>query len=84
MLFGGAKKSRFGGKSCCIHLLSSRAVTVRFPVRLMGFAVTAALYQYDRGNRLLEETDDQGDPEVDYIYLGDLPVATISLRRRSG
>jgi RHS repeat-associated protein len=34
------------------------------------------LYQYGLGN-LLEETDGQGNAQVDYIYLGSRPVATI-------
>src|SRR5581483_11336563 len=45
-------------------------------VAKIGSAVT--FYQYDRGGLLLEETDDQGNPAVDYIYLDNIPVATIS------
>ena len=47
----------------------------------MGKAGTSAtLYQYDQGGHLLEESDAQGNALVDYIYLGALPVATISPR----
>ena len=42
------------------------------------------LYQYDPSGHLLEETDGQGNPQVDYIYLGALPVATISPANGSG
>jgi RHS repeat-associated protein len=36
------------------------------------------LYQYGPGGRLIEETDGQGIPLADYIYLGPIPVATLS------
>jgi RHS repeat-associated protein len=44
----------------------------------VGAVTATTLYQYDRGGHLLEETDGQGNPLADYIYLGDLAVATIS------
>ena len=43
-----------------------------------GAVSGTTLYQYDRGGQLLEETDGDGNPLVDYIYLGAMPVATIS------
>jgi RHS repeat-associated protein len=39
---------------------------------------TAALYQNDLRGRLLEETNGQGVPQADYIYLNGTPIATIS------
>jgi uncharacterized protein RhaS with RHS repeats len=40
----------------------------------------ATLYQYQYGlGDLLEETDGQGNAQVDYIYMGRFPVATIEL-----
>jgi RHS repeat-associated protein len=42
----------------------------------MGAATGTTLYQYGQGN-LLEETDGQGNAQVDYIYVGSQPVATI-------
>jgi RHS repeat-associated protein len=44
----------------------------------VGAVTATTLYQYDRRRRLLEETDGQGNPQVDYIYLDSRPVATIS------
>ena len=44
----------------------------------VGAITATTLYQYDSSGRLLEETDDQGSPLADYIYLDTLPVATIS------
>ena len=44
----------------------------------VGAVTATTLYQYDQSSHLLEETDGQGNPLADYIYLGDLPVATIS------
>jgi RHS repeat-associated protein len=44
----------------------------------VGAATATTLYQYDRSGRLLEESDSQGNPQVDYIYLDGLPVATLS------
>ena len=44
----------------------------------VGDVTGTTLYQYDGNGRLLEETDDQGNPLADYIYLGDLPVASLS------
>ena len=41
-----------------------------------GAITGTRLFQYDQAGHLLEETDKQGDPLVDYIYLGDRPVAT--------
>ncbi len=50
-----------------------------FGQRLMkvGAVSGTTLYQYDPPGHLLEETDGQGNSQVDYIYLGALPVATI-------
>jgi RHS repeat-associated protein len=42
-----------------------------------GAATATTLYQYDQSVHLLEEADGQGHAQVDYIYLGDRPVATI-------
>ena len=44
----------------------------------VGAVTGTTLYQYDRAGHLLEETDDQGSPLVDYIYLGDTPVAALA------
>jgi hypothetical protein len=44
----------------------------------VGAVTATTLYQYDRKDHLLEETDGQGNPQVDYIYLDALPVATLS------
>ena len=44
----------------------------------VGAVTATTLYQYDVNRRLLEETDGQGNALVDYIYLGNRPVATIS------
>lgn len=44
----------------------------------VGAITATTLYQYDVRNRLIEETDGQNNPAVDYIYLDSLPVATIS------
>jgi RHS repeat-associated protein len=44
----------------------------------VGAVSGTTFYQYDLGGRLLEESDGQGNPLVDYIYLGSLPVATLS------
>src|SRR6185436_1661626 len=44
----------------------------------VGAATATTLYQYDRKGRLLEETDGQGIPQVDYIYLDSMPIATLS------
>jgi RHS repeat-associated protein len=41
-----------------------------------GSTTGTTLYQYGLGD-LLEETDGQGNAQVDYIYMGRLPVATI-------
>jgi RHS repeat-associated protein len=42
-----------------------------------GAATGTTLYQYGPSNRLLEESDGAGSPQVDYIYLGGRPVAAI-------
>jgi RHS repeat-associated protein len=44
----------------------------------VGAVTATTLYQYDQSTHLLEETDGQGNPLADYIYLGALPIATIS------
>ena len=43
----------------------------------VGLVTATTLYQYDASGRLLEETDGQGNPQVDYVYLNGLPIATI-------
>ncbi len=45
----------------------------------VGSITATTIYQYDRGDRLLEETDGQGHAQVDYVYLNGRPVATIQL-----
>jgi RHS repeat-associated protein len=47
-------------------------------VMKVGAVTATTLYQYDRSGRLLEESDGGGNPQVDYIYLDGLPVATLS------
>ena len=49
-----------------------------FGQRLIKAGAATTLYQYDRRRRLIEETDGEGHAQVDYIYLDDLPVATLS------
>jgi RHS repeat-associated protein len=51
-----------------------------FGHRLMrvGAITSTTLYQYDSRGRLIEETDGDGNALVDYIYVGSMPVATIS------
>jgi RHS repeat-associated protein len=46
-------------------------------IEKVGSVTATTLYQYDPSGRLLEETDGQGNPQVDYVYLNGLPVATI-------
>jgi RHS repeat-associated protein len=36
------------------------------------------LFQYDGGGHLLEESDGQGNPKADYVYVGGRPVAEIT------
>lgn len=43
----------------------------------VGAVSATTLFTYDGGGRLLEETDDQGNAIVDYVYLNGTPVATI-------
>jgi YD repeat-containing protein len=43
-----------------------------------GATSGTTLYQYDRNGHLLEETDGEGRTLADYIYLGSMPVATVS------
>jgi RHS repeat-associated protein len=42
----------------------------------VGTLTATTLSQYDQGGHLLEQTDGSGSPQVDYVYLGDRPVAT--------
>jgi RHS repeat-associated protein len=44
----------------------------------VGAVTGTTLYQYDQSGHLLEETDGQGNALADYIYVGGLPVATVS------
>jgi len=52
-----------------------------FGQRLMRTGKTTAmsLFQYDLAGHLLEDADGQGRARIDYIYLGDRPVATLSV-----
>lgn len=43
----------------------------------VGSLTGTTLYQYGAGGNLLEESDGQGSAQVDYVYLGGRPVATI-------
>jgi RHS repeat-associated protein len=45
----------------------------------VGSSTGTTIYQYDRSGHLLEETDGQGNAQVDYVYLYGRPVATIQL-----
>jgi RHS repeat-associated protein len=47
-------------------------------VMKVGAVSGTTFYQYDPSGHLLEETDGQGNAQVDYIYLGSLAVATLS------
>ena len=42
----------------------------------IGTATGTTLSQYDQGGHLLEQADGSGNAQVDYIYLGDRPLAT--------
>lgn len=43
----------------------------------VGSVTGTTLYQYGAGGNLLEESNGQGSPQVDYVYLGGRPIATI-------
>ncbi|HYL37952.1 MAG TPA: DUF6531 domain-containing protein, partial [Bryobacteraceae bacterium] len=43
-----------------------------------GAMTATTLFQYNSTGQLLEETDGQGIPLVDYLYVNGLPVATLS------
>ena len=43
-----------------------------------GATTGMSFLQYDRGGDLLEETDGQGKPRVDYVYLYGVPIAEYS------
>jgi len=43
----------------------------------VGTATATSLFQYDGSGHLLQEADGTGSARVDYIYLGDRPIATI-------
>jgi RHS repeat-associated protein len=45
----------------------------------VGSVTATTIYQYDHAGHLIEETDGQGNAQVDYVYLYDRPVATIQL-----
>jgi RHS repeat-associated protein len=49
-----------------------------FGQRLVKTGASTTLYQYDPGGHLLEEIGGDGNGLADYIYLEDLPVATLS------
>jgi RHS repeat-associated protein len=42
----------------------------------VGSATATSLFQYDQGGHLLEQTDGTGSVQVDYMYIGDRPLAT--------
>lgn len=44
-----------------------------------GRATGTTLFQYDVDGRLLEDADGLGRPRVDYVYLGDRPIATFQV-----
>ena len=44
----------------------------------VGSVTASTLFQYDTGGRLLEESDGQGNAQVDYVYLGRRPIASIA------
>ena len=39
---------------------------------------TGEIYQYGQNGMLLEETDQSGTPQADYIYLNGRPIATLN------
>jgi RHS repeat-associated protein len=41
-------------------------------------STTTALFQYDQGGHLLEELNGSGAAQADYLYLGDMPLATLT------
>ncbi len=45
----------------------------------IGSSTATTLFQYDGAGHLLEESDGQGNPQVDYLYLAGRPVAEIGL-----
>ncbi len=49
-----------------------------FGHRLAKSGATTTLYQYDSFGRLIEETDSQGNPLADYLYVGGMPIATLN------
>jgi RHS repeat-associated protein len=49
-----------------------------FGHRLGRSGAIAGLYQYDTAGHLLEETDGQGNPQANYIYLRDQPIASVA------
>jgi RHS repeat-associated protein len=49
-----------------------------FSKRISRTGTNSGFYQYDQTGRLIEETDGQGNPQADYVYLGDQPVASVS------
>jgi len=71
------QEGRLSGASSGSHLLAQYTYD-GFGRRLIrtGSTTGTTLYQYGLGN-LLEETDGQGNAQVDYIYMGRQPVATI-------
>jgi RHS repeat-associated protein len=49
-----------------------------FGQRLVEAGGSTVLYQYDGSGRLLEESDGEGNPLVDYVYLDSLLIATVA------
>jgi RHS repeat-associated protein len=44
----------------------------------VGSMTATTLFSYDGGGHLLEESDGQGNPQVDYIYVGGRPLAEMA------
>ena len=47
-----------------------------FGQRVVKLSSATTLFQYDQSGHLLEQADGTGSAQVDYIYLGDQPIAT--------
>jgi RHS repeat-associated protein len=69
-----------------VQALSGATLTMQnsydgFGQRLVrqGVATGATLFQYDLDGHLLEDADGLGKGRVDYVYLGDRPIATFQL-----
>jgi len=49
-----------------------------FGHRLEKVTSATTLFQYDQGGHLLEELNGSGAAQADYLYLGDMPLATLT------